>query len=157
VFIGHAASAPNEQARALIAALCPSRQHAVDLRADLVAGVPAFKAARQELLIARLVVTHVRRDRRAHRLLVETFRSRRSSHASTLLAGVRRDLLRPIRRATRIQVTDAFDEPRHELGIQFRTPLRLAVAARCPCLCIVEALRFGALERCSSTSNPWRS
>jgi hypothetical protein len=31
--------------------------------------------------------------------------------------------------------------------IQFSTPFRLAVAAPCPCLCIIQALRFGELER----------
>jgi hypothetical protein len=93
-------------------------------------------------------VTHVRDDRRLHRLLVEAFGSRRASDASTvLLAGVRSDSPRPIGRAAGEELVNACREPRHELSVHFGAPFRLAVAAPRPRLRIVQALGFGALER----------
>jgi hypothetical protein len=105
-------------------------------------------AARQQLIILRLVVMHVRDDCQLHRLLVEASgRSRASDASGVLLARVRSDLLRPIGRAAGEELANACREARHELGVQFGAPFRLAVAAPRPRLRIVQALGFGAPER----------
>jgi hypothetical protein len=93
-------------------------------------------------------MTYVRHDCHLYGILVEAFGRRRPSDASAvLLARMLGDLLRPIGRAARVKQPDAFGEPRHELGVLFGAAFRFTVSPFCPCLGIVQALGFGALQR----------
>src|SRR5512145_563256 len=105
------------------ALFAPPRQYMIDLLAEAIARVTAVNAARQELVIASLDVTHVRPDRQLYRVLVETLGRRRSSDApAVLLARMHGNLLQPIGRAAWIELANTSGEPRYEIGIQFSTP-----------------------------------
>jgi hypothetical protein len=133
---------------AVVPLVPPPSQHAVDLPADAIARIPPVNAACQKGVVTSLCMTHMRHDCHLHGIVVEAFGCRRPSDASAvLLARMLGDLLRPTGRAARVKQPDALGEPRHEFGVLFGAAFRFAVAVPCPCLGIVQALGFGALER----------